>query len=71
MTYLTELLSDMLSTSTIYSIDSMSILVCRRTTRAMSGVGPSRPISNRVVKHSSTEGTARLPCGRLGLCAIY
>ncbi|MEY2844849.1 MAG: hypothetical protein RL076_395, partial [Chloroflexota bacterium] len=32
---------------------------------------PPRPIPNRVVKHSSAEGTARLPCGRLGLCAIH
>ncbi len=38
--------------------------------RARSGVVPPRPIPNRVVKHSSAEGTARLPCGRLGLCAI-
>ena len=37
--------------------------------RARSGVDPPRPIPNRVVKHSSAEGTARLPCGRLGLCA--
>ena len=39
--------------------------------RARSGVDPPRPIPNRVVKHSSAEGTARLPCGRLGLCAIH
>ena len=39
--------------------------------RARSTVDPPRPISNRVVKRRSAEGTGGLPAGRVGPRAIH